>query len=245
MEINPLYIILPFVGIITGIINVLAGGGSMINLPLMIFFGIPATVANGTNRLAVFCHTLSSVHSFHKKKVSFFKDSARFFLPGVIGAIIGSSFAVDIKDHTFERILGVVMICLSFVIIFDPLKKVYSKKEPHPAILFILYILVGFYLGLIQVGVGFITIFILHGLVGYDLVKTNAIKMFLGFFFNLISLGFFIFHSKVDWQAGLILGISMAIGARIGTHLAVHKSDKWIKAVLVTMILIFSLKLII
>src|SRR3989338_3912463 len=108
------------VGVIAGVINTLAGGGSLITLPVLIFLGLPATVANGTNRLAITVQSVLAVAGFKRKGVSDFKSSFLMSLPALIGAIIGAQLAVDVSDILFKRILAVVMLLVLGLILWNP-----------------------------------------------------------------------------------------------------------------------------
>ena len=87
------------VGIITGFINVMAGGGSTITLPVLIFLGLDSSVANGTNRIGLLSQNLFGILSFKKENVSQIKLSAKLSLFTLPGAIIGAFYATKIDDH--------------------------------------------------------------------------------------------------------------------------------------------------
>ena len=91
------------VGVVAGAINTLAGGGSLITLPVLIFLGLPATMANGTNRLAITVQSVLAVAGFKKKGVSDFKSSLLMSLPALAGALVGAQIAVDISDVLSNR----------------------------------------------------------------------------------------------------------------------------------------------
>ena len=108
MELN--YILLVFVGFLPGIINTLAGGGSLITLPVLIFMGLPEAIANGTNRIAILLQTASAVSGYKSKGVTTFPFSLYIGLSALVGSVIGASIAVDINGTTFNRILAIVMV---------------------------------------------------------------------------------------------------------------------------------------
>ena len=113
MEFNFLHVLLLFgTGIAAGFLNTVAFGGSLLALPVLIFLGLPTAVANGTNRIAIFCQNFSAILGFRRKGVSDFNYSILLAIPAVIGAVIGATIAVDIKDAVFNLILAVVMITM-------------------------------------------------------------------------------------------------------------------------------------
>ena len=117
------FLVIFTVGVVAGVINTLAGGGSLITLPMLIFLGLPATVANGTNRLAITVQSMLAVAGFKRKGVSNFKLSFLMSLPALIGAIIGAQLAVDVSDILFKRILAVVMILVLGLILWNPIRR--------------------------------------------------------------------------------------------------------------------------
>ena len=116
-------------GFAAGFINTLAGSGSSISLPLLIFLGLPANVANGTNRLMILLSSLVGLASFRQQKVIKLRENIYITLPSIVGAIIGALFAVNIDDELMTRIIGILMVLLFFIIIFKPENWV---KVSHP-----------------------------------------------------------------------------------------------------------------
>jgi len=112
------------VGIIAGFINTIAGGGSLLTLPILIFLGLPTAVANGTNRLAIMTQCLFAVIGFKRKGVSNFKLSLLLSVPALIGAIIGAQIAVDLSDILFKRVLAIIMLLVLGLILWNPRQNV-------------------------------------------------------------------------------------------------------------------------
>ena len=114
------YLILVGVGFLVGFINTIAGGGSLITLPILIFFGLPPSLANGTNRVAIVTQTAMAAAGFKSKGVSTFPFNIYLGIAAFFGAIIGAQIAVDIKGETFNRILAGIMIAVVILIVFKP-----------------------------------------------------------------------------------------------------------------------------
>ena len=117
------YLLLIAVGFVVGIINTLAGGGSLISLPVLIFLGLPPSVANGTNRVAVAIQNILGTAGFKSKGVSTFPFDIYLGISALFGAILGAYIAVDIKGETFNRILALIMIIVVLIILFKPKMK--------------------------------------------------------------------------------------------------------------------------
>ena len=235
-------------GILVGFINTLAGSGSIISLPLLIFLGLPANVANGTNRIAILLQSLTGVLSFKKKKVL---DTTKYGLyptiAAVLGSIIGALIAIDIDKVIMERVIGVVMVIMLFVVLYKPEKWLKEKKtniEKPGFLQLVIFFVIGIYGGFIQAGVG---IFLLVALVlnaGYDLVRANALKLLIVLLYTPFALLIFILNGQVNWEYGLILSAGNIIGALIATKFAVDWGPKFIRYILIAVIITSSLDLL-
>ena len=103
------YVLLIVVGFAVGFINTVAGGGTLLSLPVLIFLGLPPSVANGTNRVAIVIQTAFATAGFKSKGVTTFPFNAYLGASALLGAIIGASIAVDIDGAVFNKILAVIL----------------------------------------------------------------------------------------------------------------------------------------
>lgn len=239
-------LILFFVGIFAGFINVNAGGGSTLSLPILIFLGLDASIANGTNRVAILLQNFSAVASFKKAEFSQFKISLKLGLLTLPGAIIGAYFASKINNDLFEIILGIIIV-LIIVSMIIPNRKIDSlaATNKNPSVLaYISMFGIGFYGGFIQVGVGFLLMAALHHLMRLSLVYVNMHKVFIVFVYTIPVLLIFIISDNVNWVFGLILASGNMIGAWWGVKFSVKGGEKYIKIVLVIATGIMSAKLL-
>ena len=249
MEFNFFHVVLLFgTGIAAGFLNTVAFGGSLLALPMLIFLGLPTAVANGTNRVAIFFQNFSAIMGFRRKGVSDFKYSILLAVPAVIGAAIGALIAIDIRDALFNLILAVVMITMLVLTLLNPTERLKDRIESggkdSKIVAMIVFFFIGIYGGFIQAGVGLLVITALRLLTGMDLVRTNAIKVFVIFFYTVVALGIFISQGKVNWYLGPTLAVGNACGAWLGSHWAVEKGDKWIKVMLIVAVIAFAIRLV-
>jgi uncharacterized protein len=234
-------------GILAGFINTLAGGGSLLTLPILIFLGLPTAVANGTNRIAIVAQCAFAVAGFKKKGVSNFKLSLLLSTPAIIGAIIGAYFAVDISDVLFRRVLAVIMLLVLGLILWNPRQdssgssNSLGRRQLITAMITLFFI--GIYGGFIQVGVGFIIIAALTTITKFNLVVTNSHKVFIAGIYTVFALIVFAFNGKVCWEIGLCLAAGMGLGGWIGSHWAVKKGERWIRVVLTICVIAMVIKL--
>ncbi len=236
------------VGFLAGIINVLAGGGSSITLPALIFLGLDSALANGTNRVALIIQNILAIFGFQQEKLNQFKTSFKFALFTLPGAIVGAIAAIRISDVWFERILAVVMIFI-VVSLFMPRpgssdKASFLESAPASWKLYIALFGIGFYGGFIQVGVGFLLMAALYHFGRYMLVKVNVHKVFIVLLYTLPAITIFGLTGNVDLKLGLILAAGNGLGGWIAARLSVKKGETLIRYVLAVAIIIMAVKLL-
>lgn len=241
------YVFLVLVGLVAGAINILAGGGSLLTLPFLIFLGLPSNIANGTNRIAIIIQNIFAVKGFQSKGVTAFPYSIYLALAAIPGSFIGAYLAVEIKGETFNKILGVIMV---LIVIYMMINRKKSSKElveritgKHFWLGIIAFFFVGLYGGFIQAGVGFIILLLLSSINQYSLVKSNAIKVFVALIYSIVAVSVFAYNDAINWKYGLILSVGNATGAWLASRWSVNKGDGFIKKVLIIMILAMAIKL--
>ncbi|MFQ5659214.1 MAG: sulfite exporter TauE/SafE family protein [Gammaproteobacteria bacterium] len=240
--------ILILVGCVAGFMNVMAGGGSLLSVPVMVFMGMPGPVANGTNRIAILAQNITAVTTFFRKGYADFKLSLTLSLSAIPGAIAGALLGTRLQGVWFNRTLAVIMICVMYLMA--------RKKKPDdtgtktggkPKNLLLGHLLmlgVGYWGGFIQMGVGFIIMPVLHRVMGLDLVQVNMHKVFIIGMYSIVAL--FIFASRVEvlWLLGACLAVGNSIGGWLGVHMSVMKGEGLIRMVLNTILTLFIIKLL-
>ncbi|MFP4528643.1 MAG: sulfite exporter TauE/SafE family protein [Candidatus Kapaibacterium sp.] len=233
------------VGIAAGFMNVMAGGGSTIALPILIFLGLDPSVANGTNRVAIALQNVSAIASFRQEKYSEFKTSMKMAIFTLPGGIAGAIFAVRISDELFQTILGFVMIGVVISMLI-PRKKITGEAPAEKTSPWIYAAMfgIGFYGGFIQVGVGFLLMAAIYNLLKISLANVNMHKVFVVLVYTIPALVVFILTDNVNWGLGLALAAGNATGGWFAAKFSVKKGDKLIRYVLIVAIFIMSLKLL-
>ena len=241
------YALLVVVGFAVGFINTVAGGGSLISLPVLIFLGLPPSVANGTNRVAVAIQNIMATAGFKSKGVSTYPFNIYLGISALFGAILGAYIAVDIKGETFNRILAIIMVVVVLIIIFKPKMKIEDLHEKttgkHLWIGIIAFFFFGIYGGFINAGLGFIIILFLHYVNQMTLVRANATKVVVVLTYTLAALVVFVLNDKVIWLVGLVLAVGNGTGAWVASRVSVDKGDGFIKTFLVIMVIVMAVKL--
>ena len=239
------FFILAFVGAVAGFLNVMAGGGSALTIPLMIFLGYDATVANGSNRIAIQVEALSAVAAFKKQKHADFPLSIKLSLMTLPGGILGAFYAVKIDDALFTKILGVVMVLIIITLMF-PKANVIEHAKSHKWknwLAWPVMFAVGFYGGFIQAGVGFVIMATLLHLYGMDLIKINMHKVFIVMVFTIPAVIMFIYTDNVNWFAAIALSIGMMVGTWFAVKMSLKKGEKLVRMMLGISLLIIAVKL--
>lgn len=243
------YLILALIGtgIAAGFVNTTAGGGSMLTIPLLMFMGLPANVANGTNRVAILLQNVIGVQTFRKKNVLDLKTDYRLAVPAVVGSVFGALIAVEMNVDLLKKIIAGLMVIMLLIIVIKP--EVWVKERAgiamaKPSLLqYVIFFFIGLYGGFIQIGVGF---FLLAGLVlgaGQDLVRANAIKVLIVLLYTIFSLGIYFFHGQVNIVAGLVLAVGNMFGAWLGARFTVKGGAKYVRYVLIGAMFIVILNL--
>jgi uncharacterized membrane protein YfcA len=237
------YLLLIAAGVVASVLNVLAGGGSFLTLPILIFLGLPTVVANGTNRVGVLMQNLSAVWGFHSAGVLDWRWALTASVPALVGSAIGTWAALYVGDDLFRRILAIVMVAVTLATLVapDPRPDLAARSSRSWFVAFG-FLLVGVYGGFLQAGVGFVVLAITTWS-GLDLVRGNAIKIVTVLLVTVLALGIFAINGSIHWPMGIALAVGNTIGGLLGVRLAVAKGHRWLKGVVTITIIAFAIRL--
>lgn len=241
------YALLAGVGVVGGFLNVMAGGGSLIMIPVMIFLGIPGPVANGTNRIALLAQNAAAILTFLRKGFSDFKLSLSLSACALPGAVLGAIYGTQLEGAWFNRVVALIMIG---VMLWTWLGPDESKIEPTPPTRnrlimgHLLMVVIGMYGGFIQIGVGFIIMPVLHRVMGLDMVRVNMHKVFVIGVYMIATLAIYASRVEILWWVGVALAAGTSLGGWLGAHISVSRGEKAIKLVLNVVLVVFVIKLL-
>ncbi len=248
VEIHQAFIVFG-VGLAAGFVNILAAGGSLLTLPVLIQdIGLPSATANGTNRVAIFLQNIFALKGFKSKGINVFPFAWWLGGAALLGAIPGAILAVEIPDEYFNKILAVVLVSVGLLLFFQPMK----KYEANPDLMFSkdklpftlpTFFLIGVYGGFIQAGVGFLIVSALLIINSFNLVYANAAKVSTVLIYTFVALGIFIFNGKVDWLYGLTLAAGNSIGGYFASRWSVKIGDKYIRIFMLVVIVFMAIRL--
>jgi hypothetical protein len=228
-------------GFAAGIVNALAGGGSLLTVPLLVLAGLPGTVANGTNRIGILLSCVAAARRFRTEGFSGFGASLTVLPPIALGSIAGGMLIARVADETFEALFGVVMLLLLFPLFRPPPEG--PRLPASPIAAFTLYFAIGLYGGAFQAGIGILLIFALS-YAGYDLVRANSIKAVVNGVQTLAVIPVFIWHRQVAWLPALVLAAGFVAGGEVGARLAVRRGERLIRPVLAVTVVILAGKML-
>lgn len=246
MDFNALHLILlVFAGVAAGFVNTIAGGGSIFTLPSLMLLGLPADVANGTNRVGIFIQSLFAVRGFNRHGKLDSGAGLSILIPMVVGGLGGSALASVIPPHVLKPVLLGTIMAMTLVIVLKPGtipevgETALTVQQKPTAILWLFFS--GFYGGFVQAGVGFILIAALAGVLRYDLVRANALKMLCTLVLTIVALVVFIYQDQVKWLPGLVLGLGSIVGVNLSVRFAISARQTTLKWIMLGMAMLVCL----
>lgn len=241
-------IIIIVIGFVSGFINTVAGGGSLLSLPVLIFMGLPGSVANATNRVAILSQNVFAVTGFNSKGIKLpVSYSVYLGIASLVGGFLGANLAVDIDDAVFNRILAVIMVLVVISMVAG--RKVTLTGRPerlsarHQLVGVVSFFFLGIYGGFIQAGIGFLVIAVLTQVNHFGLVKTNYVKVFSALIYTVVAIVVFAVEGKIEWIMGLTLAVGQGFGGWYASRWSVDKGETWIKRVMVVAVTGLAIKL--
>jgi uncharacterized membrane protein YfcA len=217
-------------GFVAGLVNTVAGGGSLLTVPLLVLIGLPGTLANGTNRIGVLVQSAVAAWRFRAEGVSGFGRAAPVLAPMLVGSWIGAVVISRVAPETFERLFGLVMLVLLVPVLratrADPARS--RARAWSPATTAAVFFAIGLYGGAFQAGVGIFLVLALAR-AGHDLVMSNSIKVIAVAAFTAVAAAVFVLEGQVSWTPAVVLAVSTAAGADLGTRLAVRGGERVIR----------------
>jgi hypothetical protein len=238
-------LVLIIAGFGAGFVNTVAGGGSVITIPVLVEALGDAGVANGTNRIAILMAQAAATTGFRRAGKLEWRRVLPLLPATVAGAVTGAWIATKLDSESMTKVFAFVLVLVALSVLVKPSKWLGGHeraiREPLRSLVFFA---IGFYGGFVQAGVGFL---LLAGLVvggGLDLVRGNAAKVFLILVYTPVALLLFASAAQVNWSYGLVMGIGNVFGAVLATRLAVTRGAGWIRWVLILMAVVAATRML-
>jgi hypothetical protein len=231
-------------GLVAGTVNTLAGGGSLLTVPLLVLCGLPGNVANGSNRVGVLLQNVIAVWRFRAHGVSDLRHAIPIVAPLALGALLGAFGVSQLSDAVFEKAFGVVMLLL--------LVPTFLRRSGAPeagarawsrGATSAVFFAIGVYGGAFQAGVGLMLLLALSH-TGLDLVRANALKVAIVGLLTAASLPVFIANGQVAWLPAALLAVGFAAGGALGARVAVRGGERVIRPVVAVAVAALAAKLL-
>jgi hypothetical protein len=228
-------------GSVAGFLNTVAGGGSMLTVPALMWLGLPADIANGTSRVSVLAQGVAATWGFRRSGSLDSALLAKLSAPIVLGAVVGAYAATLIPNAIFKPLLLATFILMAFATLLKP--STFAPPPGEDVVLpsarkgtWLALLLAGFYGGFLQAGVGFVLLAVFASMLRIDLVRGNALKVATVLAYSGLVVLVFASRARIEWISGLVLSFGNVIGAALGVRFAVRRGQDAIKKVVVLMI---------
>jgi uncharacterized membrane protein YfcA len=226
------YAVLFCAGVLVAFINSVSGGGSILSLPLLIFMGLPAATANGTNRLGILLGSIASLLAFRSQGIFLPRQALQVGWPAAIASLAGSLIAVRLSDRVFDPILAGVIIFVVISIIRSSGNGAARAGTPelrNDWLAWIAYAAIGFYGGFIQAGSGLVMMAVFKRMGNLDIFQINALKVSNTVIFIAVSLATFAAAGRIEWPMAAALAAGNLTGGWIGSLWQLRLGEAWVK----------------
>ncbi|RPI34857.1 MAG: sulfite exporter TauE/SafE family protein [Chloroflexota bacterium] len=221
-------VLVALAGIAGGMVNALAGGGTLITFPLLTAVGIPAIAANVTNTVALSPGYLGATFA-QSKDLQGQKRRLWLTLPaGVIGGIIGGILLLNTGERLFRSIVPfLILLASALLAVADPLRAWLLKRSGEKNLsanlekwAVIPVLAAAIYGGYFGAGLSVIVLAVLGLIMDDTLTRLNAMKQFIAFSVNIAAAIFFLFSGQVVWLAAIVMAVGALLGGSLGGRLA-------------------------
>jgi len=224
--------LLVLAGAAAGFLNVVAGGGSLLTVPLMIFLGVPETTANGTSRVGILVQSASALVAFRRSGKLDPSLVGKLIAPTLLGALAGAFLATRISDAGFRSLLGWVMLGCGLLVVLDPPVARGRGLRLEAWRVWPTLFAIGLYGGMIQAGVGYLILAALTFVLGLELELANVLKSLLIALYMPLAAAVFLWHGHVDLWLAVALSIGQALGGWLGAVVALRSGALLIRVML-------------
>jgi uncharacterized membrane protein YfcA len=215
-------------GLAAGFVNTAAGAGSLLSLRALMVVGLPADLANGTNRVPVLAQSLVAARGFSRHQPIETTEIIKAAAPACAGALVGSIAAT----FTPERVMRFLLIGVLFAVAVAGVvtaRRSASRAEAddasilelRPATVVWLFVS-GLYGGFLQAGVGLVLLFALGSVGRLGLLRANGLKVATVAVFSVVATAVFVVRGQVAWWPALAMSAGAVIGARLGVTYAIR-----------------------
>jgi len=222
--------LIAFLGaLLAGGVNTLSGNGSAITLTiLMELLGLPADVANGTNRVGVLANGLGAGYAFNK--AGRFKQNRqmnrqmwRIIFITTLGAIVGIYLSLIISNAAYKQIFRYLLLVMLVVILIKPKRWLVVPENQQPLSVWLtvpLFFALGIYGGFIQMGMGVFFLAVMVLAAHYEIIQANVVKVLVVVSYTIIAVAIFAWRDLIDWRFGFLMAAGQMLGGYLTARFA-------------------------
>ena len=240
-------IVLSLVSFVAGLIDSIAGGGALLLIPSLLLSGLPPQTALGTNKFASNLGTATALLNFIRYRKVVWKIAVYGIAFALLGGFAGSKAILSFDNRTVGKII-VFLLPLAAVGVLFPRKDIAGKGRLTKRALYVITPLaccvIGFYDGFFGPGTGSFFILVFYLFLGTGLVEASGTAKVFNFLSNLGALISFLLGHKVIFSLGIPLALANIAGNYVGSHLAIKKGTKVVRAFLLLSLSILFISLI-
>lgn len=220
-------VLLVGVAAIAGAMNSVAGGGTLISFPTLIWLGVPSIPANATNAVALWPGSLGSVWGYRREMRGLDTRVWALVLPSVLGGITGAVLLYRTPSDVFDRLVPVLILFATILfMVQEPLQRRFNLAPYHEARshwlswVMCFQLLVGIYGGYFGAGIGILMLAALSVMGHTDIHQMNGIKNVLAVAVNAVASAYFIASGLVVWSDALVMAVGAVLGGVGGAGIA-------------------------
>lgn len=226
-------------GLVGGVMNSIAGGGSLLTFPALLWAGLPSIQANATNTWAVMGGITTSIWSYKGELGAQRKWVLRYFGPSLLGGLTGSLLLLWTGESVFSEMVPYLLMFAALIFTFQGQIVKLFEIEAHaiensrygPAIAMFFQFLVAIYGGYFGAGIGILMLAAL-GLMGQkDIIAMNSLKVLQGLIINGIACIIFVLLTKIHWAEFFMIFFGSAVGGMLGPYMARRIGPKLVRGV--------------
>ena len=244
--------IIALAAFLAGVINSIAGGGTLLSFPALLWIGRPAVIANATNTVAIWPGSFAGVIGFRSDIAKLQRWLFWLMIPSLLGGATGAVVLLHTTEKTFERIVPLLILGATLLLAAQEFLTrkftVLAQTHRNPTagwvtFVFVFQFLVGVYGGYFGAGMGILMLAAL-GLIGLaDLHQMNGLKNLLAICINGVATIYFAWSGAVIWRDVVIMAVASIIGGFAGARLAHYFGRKFVRGAVVTIGLVMTVAL--
>lgn len=234
---------------LAGAINTLAGNGSAITLTILTeLLGLPANLANGTNRIGIALQTVGASWVFYRNGKLDVRRDAVPIASITAGSVIGAWVATIVSNEEFKEVFSYLMVVMLLVLLVKPARWLRDTDISYHLPRWIslpAFLALGFYGGFIQMGMGIFFLAVMVLAARYSLLDANVLKSLVVGIYTVLIILIFQWKGMIDWRIGTLMAIGQLTGGWLTAHYASNspKVNKWAYRILVVIVLLAVSKL--